>query len=240
MADVDSDIDALFGQGRCSVDGCDKPIHVVKYGWCSLHYQRWRTHGDPLVCKHKSSGIHVCDVCRIEFRKTKGAAGRFCSPACTQAWNKAEQGKSRESVCLTCNKQFLAKRPNRARYCTRSCATQFHYLNGKSLSDHKKHVRFKGKNARDRAIHYGVTYEPIRVIDVFNDAKWLCSLCGIRTLKSKRGTSDQRAPELDHIIPISMGGPHVRDNVQLACRACNGSKGATVRGQLSLFSCVAA
>ena len=29
----------------CTIDGCGSPAHAR--GWCSKHYQRWRTHGDP-------------------------------------------------------------------------------------------------------------------------------------------------------------------------------------------------
>ena len=32
---------------KCKIDGCTK---VAKgRGWCSMHYRRWRQHGDPLV-----------------------------------------------------------------------------------------------------------------------------------------------------------------------------------------------
>lgn len=31
----------------CSVDDCEKPAHAR--GWCPMHYQRWRQHGDPSV-----------------------------------------------------------------------------------------------------------------------------------------------------------------------------------------------
>ncbi|WP_369292664.1 HNH endonuclease [Nocardioides abyssi] len=31
--------------------------------------------------------------------------------------------------------------------------------------------------------------------------------------------------ELDHIVPISLGGPHSLSNAQLLCQPCNGSKG---------------
>jgi len=29
----------------CIVEGCDKPQYVASSGYCSKHYQRWRTHG---------------------------------------------------------------------------------------------------------------------------------------------------------------------------------------------------
>lgn len=30
----------------CSIDGCEKP-HLAR-GWCSMHYERWKHHGDPM------------------------------------------------------------------------------------------------------------------------------------------------------------------------------------------------
>lgn len=32
----------------CSIEGCDKPVHVKSRGWCRDHYGRWYRHGDPL------------------------------------------------------------------------------------------------------------------------------------------------------------------------------------------------
>lgn len=34
---------------KCSIEGCESPI--IARGWCSLHYQRWMHHGDPLLTK---------------------------------------------------------------------------------------------------------------------------------------------------------------------------------------------
>jgi len=36
-------------RATCTVDGCDG--QPTAKGWCSLHYQRWRRNGDPLVVK---------------------------------------------------------------------------------------------------------------------------------------------------------------------------------------------
>lgn len=33
--------------GLCCIDGCGKVTRLA-YGMCTLHYQRWRRHGDPL------------------------------------------------------------------------------------------------------------------------------------------------------------------------------------------------
>ncbi len=33
----------------CSIDDCPKPARAR--GWCVKHYQRWQTHGDPLMVK---------------------------------------------------------------------------------------------------------------------------------------------------------------------------------------------
>jgi hypothetical protein len=34
--------------GRCDVSGCTKPSRNG-HGWCSMHYFRWRKHGDPTL-----------------------------------------------------------------------------------------------------------------------------------------------------------------------------------------------
>lgn len=59
---------------------------------------------------------------------------------------------------------------------------------------------------------------------VFHAAGWKCQICGVDTPRSKRGTYDDDAPELDHIRPLAKGGEHSYTNVQCACRKCNAKK----------------
>ena len=54
--------------------------------------------------------------------------------------------------------------------------------------------------------------------------KYRCYICGIKTPKRLRGTYEDNAPEVDHIIPLSKGGLHVESNLRCACRKCNGLK----------------
>lgn len=38
----------------CVIDGCDRPMKAK--GWCSVHWQRWWKHGDPLKRLRKANG----------------------------------------------------------------------------------------------------------------------------------------------------------------------------------------
>lgn len=51
-----------------------------------------------------------------------------------------------------------------------------------------------------------------KVYDFYNNT---CIYCG-----GKKGL------ELDHVVPLSGGGAHTEDNLVVACRSCNASKGA--------------
>ncbi|MBS1984806.1 MAG: HNH endonuclease [Bdellovibrionales bacterium] len=81
---------------------------------------------------------------------------------------------------------------------------------------------------RDRARKFGVAYEPINPIEIFVRDGWECQMCGRPTPALLRGTYDPSSPELDHIVPMSRGGSHTRENVQCLCRACNHAKGASL------------
>lgn len=88
--------------------------------------------------------------------------------------------------------------------------------------------------AKRRAVERGATAHRIDPLDVFARDSWKCQLCGIATPRRLRGQMVDAAPELDHIVPLAVGGQHVWANVQCACRKCNGLKGAKSMGQLHL------
>ena len=92
-------------------------------------------------------------------------------------------------------------------------------------------ARRKARKLKQR----GVATEVVNPLRVLERDKWTCQLCGEKTPKRLRGSYDDRAPEVDHIIPIAVGGEHSYRNVQCACRSCNIAKSATPKGQLRLF-----
>jgi 5-methylcytosine-specific restriction endonuclease McrA len=82
----------------------------------------------------------------------------------------------------------------------------------------------------------GATVELVDPIKVFERDGWRCQLCMRKTPARLRGSYDPRAPELDHIVPISKGGAHSYINTQCACRECNGKKLDRPLGQLRLIA----
>ncbi|EIM29333.1 HNH endonuclease [Microvirga lotononidis] len=62
--------------------------------------------------------------------------------------------------------------------------------------------------------------------DIFARDQGRCVYCGIPARRPGRGV--KRAPDLatlDHVTPKSAGGPLDRDNIVLACAACNNERG---------------
>lgn len=59
----------------CSVSGCEKPVSAR--GWCSMHYERWKSHGDPGTAepRRRSWG----DVCRVDGCDKKSFGRGWCS-----------------------------------------------------------------------------------------------------------------------------------------------------------------
>lgn len=81
-----------------------------------------------------------------------------------------------------------------------------------------------GHNA-SRAEYFGVAFERFDRLEVFAACDWTCGIC---TLPVDPGLKfpDPGSPTLDHIVPMSLGGGHVRSNAQLAHFYCNTVKGA--------------
>lgn len=87
----------------------------------------------------------------------------------------------------------------------------------------EKHRRY-GSTHHGRARYYGVPYEPVPPIFIFERDGWVCHICGNITDRNAPPRS-ANSPSLDHIVPMSKGGPHLRSNLATACFLCNCRKG---------------
>jgi len=78
-----------------------------------------------------------------------------------------------------------------------------------------------------RAQKLGTQVEDIRPIDIYERDIWLCGLC-LTPVDPDVSWPDPMSASLDHVLPLSKGGTHTYENVQLAHLACNVSKGNRV------------
>lgn len=87
----------------------------------------------------------------------------------------------------------------------------------------------KNKTHYKRAIAYGTEYDPHTTLRrVYDRDGGICQLCGKPTDWNAHewgGHFGALYPTIDHIVPMSKGGAHTMDNVQLAHAICNSIKG---------------
>jgi 5-methylcytosine-specific restriction endonuclease McrA len=155
----------------------------------------------------------------------------LCSSECRVLWSRsaavgyAIAGDARDRTprpCGECGKVFAPEYGNKKRaFCSDACGRKS-----------KRRTARKVGKARKRA----ATVEYVNPTKVFDRDGWRCQLCGCSTPRRLRGTLVNRAPELDHIIPLAAGGEHSYRNTQCACRACNIAKGARPLGQMRLIA----
>jgi 5-methylcytosine-specific restriction endonuclease McrA len=81
----------------------------------------------------------------------------------------------------------------------------------------------KDNNNRLRARKYGVEYESINHLEIFDRDGWVCQLC-LEPVDPKLPARNPMCATLDHVIPMEEGGPHLKTNVQLAHLTCNSKK----------------
>ncbi|MFX4223551.1 MAG: HNH endonuclease [Thalassobaculum sp.] len=165
-----------------------------------------------------------CPICLAVFSKVGSA--KYCSDAC-----RAENARRRQVLacdsdrtprpCSECGVVFAPAHGNKRRkYCSIECSRR-----------HWKRIDRRAERARLRA----AIIERVDPTAVFKRDGWRCHICGGKTLKSKRGSTHPRAPELDHITPLAAGGEHSYQNTACACRECNHRKSDGPGGQLLMF-----
>ncbi len=121
-------------------------------------------------------------------------------------------------TCKLCNGTYDRSVYNG--YCSLICSSEGKEITKVLNRDRRRALERKARTAK-------------RVVrsKVFNRDKWRCQICGIKTIKEP--LKDNSA-EIDHIQPLSKGGPHTYSNVQTLCRSCNNYKRAKYKGQTKL------
>jgi hypothetical protein len=90
----------------------------------------------------------------------------------------------------------------------------------------------RAQTALLRAKEWGVVAELVIADEVFARDDWLCHICNkpvperLRSGGFRAGVYEPLAPAVDHVIPMSKGGPHTMDNCATAHWTCNSQKAA--------------
>lgn len=199
-----------------------------------------------------------CPECRQMFKKSRHDSHSkgpqvYCSISCRHAeanrrkavddfiarerriyrqWAQASKPQRVGNTCNDCGlpvaksaQRCEACKGARRRDCRKRARLSPSYRAGKARS--KALRRQRRRNARVE------TFDPF---EVFERDGWRCHMCNRKTPKRLRGTYEDNAPELDHIITLAEGGEHSRRNTACACRKCNIAKVGKSQGQMRLVA----
>ena len=168
------------------------------------------------------NGVKIGAKCNLSFNKCKGCngdratlspkTGLYCSVKCqTHCYYETacKSGKRSRSVglavCSWCGaKRYLDKHSSKL-FCSAKCSS-------KKAKAERRH--------RKRTANYSAGISWKTAVKRFG---WACSGCGVTCVRPS-GFNNPIEATLDHIVPISKGGSHTWDNVQLLCRECNTAK----------------
>jgi 5-methylcytosine-specific restriction endonuclease McrA len=124
------------------------------------------------------------------------------------------------AVCRECQHPFWID------YCAKSRPREFCSARcGRRSAKREYDKSENGRASRSRQAHVrrmresGAEVERFTPMEIFARDKWRCGVCGKRVPKVKH--PDPLSASLDHVIPLSEGGPHTRANVRLAHLICN-------------------
>lgn len=167
--------------------------------------------------KLKAARARKCETCGKEFhprwRQIRAGGGRFCSQKCNTAGREAMNSEEAQKRARATWKERFKANPF-----SKKGAANPRWTGGKRAA----YLRQKeaGGYRQACATRRSMTLErlpPGTVERIGKLQRWKCAVCGV-------GVKDRF--ELDHIEPLSRGGKHVSDNVQILCKKCNRSKGA--------------
>lgn len=213
--------------------------------------QQWLA--DPLKYLPPPKAPRCCAQCGVQFAPMLQDAAIYCSQKCKRlAWQikrnpqhgqraaairaqaeakRAAAVAQREAAEALAAARVTAALAARRTEC-RACGLAYCPLPGSgrmvccSAECSAELVRQGKRTARaaDKARRRGAVVEAVDPIKVLEADGWHCYLCGAHTPRTLRGTYEDDAPEVDHVVPLARGGVHGYANLRCACRSCNLSK----------------
>lgn len=239
----------LTYQRTCGLPECENPVkgdaatrtstsdRCSPDAKCAMHLARFAKYGSFEI----PDRINTCKGgCGTLLRRRPGAkTGRvpvWC-PTCQRAgFNRRRQERrhaardarlSEPLTCSDCSCKFFLTRlvptpPSRCASCRK--ARDREVVKRWIASNPERYAELSRKWSRNRrATLLQVEREEYEHLEIFERDGWICQLCA---LPVDQGLiwPDRMSATLDHQIPLTLGGPDIRLNAQLAHYSCNSSK----------------
>lgn len=146
----------------------------------------------------------TCPSCGTVFHSRYRTA-KFCSRACANSASRKRIQLPASAQCARCGKAYRPATHNH-KYCA-DC----------------REFKDREKSRRRRARIWGIDAERLNEYSVFRRDGWICQICG-EPVDMDLKWPDPHSASIDHVVPLSKGGSHTLENVQLTHLVCNNRK----------------
>lgn len=237
----------------CEISDCSNAARARRM--CVTHYNRRHRYGDPLAGPVEVAGCLQCGQPTPKSERGPRASycstrcrDRSQYLRTTKARRPTRRKAQRALTCDQCGDPFTSARMD-ARFCTKRCSSAWqraHAKSGCSVMDCPRPLRAKGMcnlhyrqargekqlwtDKRRDAYHQRRAQKkatandrPVLLAEIRERDGNRCHLC--RKKVSVKPYPHPLSPSLDHIVPLSLDGEHVPENVRLAHLVCNTAKG---------------
>lgn len=186
--------------------------HTIQCAWCGHDH---RTRNKSRHCSQSCAGTAVaydgksspirwarCDWCG---RLLSGHSRKWCSEGCRQRRYQPVATDLEYGGCRECGGTFVRRAGQLGAFCSAGCS------------------RRAGKRTRRHRVRTNAPAESFTLREIAERDNWRCHICGRRVGRGYPPQHD-RAPSIDHLVPVVDRGPHARANVALAHRICNSTR----------------
>lgn len=165
--------------------------------------------------------LHKGWKCCLECGKAFCGQGKWCGHECSYGRVLRNRKSFKQLVCSGCGQSYSLFTASKDR---KFCGTYCSKIAARTAAKARRRARER------RADNPGITW-----LYVANRDNWQCQGCKCKCIKPE-GLNLPNEATLDHILPLSKGGQHTKQNAQLLCRKCNSNKSDRItHGQMLLI-----
>lgn len=189
----------------CKVDGCERKMNTK--GFCQMHYQRNKRHGDS----------------NANFKKLRGKCGV----------DNCDKGHYVHGYCVNHSRRFLKygdplktiQNVDHNGFCSIDGCRGVYASNGLCIDHYNDMYRLSphGKIARSAGNNRARTLLRNAEINDFTGDQWKNCLIHFDN-KCAYCDKEHKGMNMEHVVPISKGGNNTKSNIVPACKSCNSRK----------------